>query len=59
MARESPPIPSALWQRILMFLTHKATGQIVLHVHRGHVASVSLNEQVRAEDGSASSADPR
>lgn len=49
MAADAPPIPPALWLRIITFLQHKATGQVVLHVHRGRVNSVSLNEQVRDE----------
>jgi hypothetical protein len=55
---DRPPIPPALWQRVLSFLRDGATGQIVLDVHRGKVTAVSLNERVRDEASTPASSPP-
>jgi hypothetical protein len=46
---DRPPIPRALWDRIVAFLASGSTGQIVLDVNRGRVVSASLNERVRED----------
>lgn len=45
-----PPIPPRLWGRIQKFLDDASTGEVVLHVHRGHVQSISVNERMRDVD---------
>lgn len=47
---DRPPIPPALWQRIVAFLRDEATGQVVLDVHRGRVTAVALNQKIRDDE---------
>lgn len=43
----SDPIPASLWKRIMEFLKDERTGAITLHVNRGHVEKLKLEEYVR------------
>ena len=40
-------IPEKLWQIVVAFLVAKKTGQVILHIHDGHVLKLDVNESIR------------
>jgi hypothetical protein len=50
MSEKPPPIPRAIWERVLAFLRAGGTGQIVLDANRGVIRSASITEKIREPD---------
>jgi hemolysin activation/secretion protein len=49
--KEKPPLPPALWARILAFIQAGQTGTITLNVHQGRVGDVLIAERIKARNG--------
>jgi FixJ family two-component response regulator len=47
---DAPPIPAAIWRRLLAFLSEGRTGSLTLDVHLGKVKGIQIKERIRAEE---------
>ena len=44
------PIPRAIWEKILLFIAARASGEITLYVERGVIKKCGLREVVKTSD---------
>ena len=47
---DKPPIPPAIWERVVAFIREGKTGEIVLNIGQGGVSSMKITEVIRAKD---------
>lgn len=44
---DKPPVPAAIWQRIIAFIREGRTGEVVLNVHSGTVQDATIKERIK------------
>ena len=54
---DHPPIPPAIWARIVAWLKAGGTGRITLDAHQGRVREGTITERIR-ESGEAAEHNP-
>lgn len=53
MMADHPPIPPAIWARIVAWLKAGGTGRITLDAHQGRVKEAAITERIRESSEAA------